>query len=98
MLDWMFGHGILAGDYSRDGVVDGADLLVWQRGYGSRAGTLPNDADAGPIGPAHYNTWQTNFGTAGPTTSASIPEPSGWVLGIVAALQGVWRRRPVRLA
>ena len=44
----------VAGDFDFDGDVDGADLLLWQRG-GS-----PN-----PLGASDLAAWEANFGVGG---------------------------------
>jgi hypothetical protein len=62
----------LAGDFDRDGDVDGFDFLAWQRG-GS-----PN-----PLSQSDLADWETNYGTVLPpplTDSAAVPEPSALVL------------------
>lgn len=89
MFDWMFAHGVFAGDYNGDGLVNIADYTVWRNRLGALAGTLPNDVDGGTIGIAQYNTWKSNFGaTALPlATSAiksSVPEPATLLLSCVA--------------
>lgn len=58
----------LGGDFDKDGDVDGADFLIWQRGES------PN-----PLSPSDLATWQASFGTV---TSAithalePVPEPA----------------------
>ena len=61
----------LAGDYDYNGVVDGNDFLVWQRG-GS-----PNSLSASDLA-----EWQTNFGAnySHLPITAAVPEPSTWGL------------------
>jgi len=61
------------GDFDHDGIIDGHDFLLWQRG-GS-----PNG-----IGTGDLAEWQSNFGTSGSVTA--IPE-SG--TGILMCLVGV---------
>lgn len=68
------------GDFNADGKVDGADFLVWQRGFGTTY-------DAGDLA-----DWKANFGSA-PTISA-VPEPSTVILSILALL-GFRLRRAV---
>jgi hypothetical protein len=61
----------IAGDYSRDGVVDMADYIVWRNGLGSTY--APND----------YDVWRTHFGESlpiGSSTSAAVPESSALLL------------------
>jgi hypothetical protein len=77
----------LEGDYNGDGTVDAADYVVWRKTDGS---------------PSGYNTWRTNFdrtaGGGGPLGSgagqAAVPEPSAWLLGLLACVApGIARRR-----
>jgi hypothetical protein len=63
----------LPGDYSGDGVVDGADYALWQK---------TPDAYSGAAG---YNSWRANYGRtlagAGSAANASaVPEPAGLML------------------
>ncbi|MCA9238397.1 MAG: hypothetical protein KDA44_23150, partial [Planctomycetales bacterium] len=58
------------GDFNGDTIVDGADLLRWQRG----GSPDPNSA-------TDLAVWQTNYGAATPLpTTADIPEPTAWIL------------------
>jgi hypothetical protein len=64
------------GDFDLDGDVDGADFLVWQRGFGETY-----DAD-------DLAVWREHFGTVAPaaTTAASVPEPCGALLFAAASI------------
>lgn len=54
-----------AGDFDGNGRVDGADFLVWQRGFGS------------PYTAADLANWKASFGAGAATATASaVPEPS----------------------
>jgi hypothetical protein len=77
----------LTGDYNGDGRVDAADYVVWRKTDGSQSG---------------YDDWRTNYGRTtgggGPLGSgsglASVPEPSTWVVGLLAcAALGMIRMR-----
>ena len=75
----------LPGDFNDNDIVDGADFLSWQNNFGAPAGTLPNDPDGGPIGPAQLATWQANFGMSASTVEAvspplHVPEPGSALL------------------
>jgi len=64
------------GDFDGDGVVDGKDFLLWQRG-GS-----PN-----PGSPGDLAAWESNFGSGAPFSAVvAIPEPSS--LALVACCFG----------
>jgi T5SS/PEP-CTERM-associated repeat protein len=78
---------VIPGDYNADGIVDAADYVVWRKTDGSQSG---------------YDSWRTNFGrtagsgssaTAGLSSSASIPEPSGILMLLTASFAGLYRRR-----
>jgi hypothetical protein len=60
-----------SGDFTGDGVVDGADFLAWQRGFGA-ANPVLADGDAnvdGSVDAADLATWAAQFGGAAPGES-----------------------------
>ena len=63
-----------SGDFSGDGVVDGADFLAWQRGFGSAAPTLADgDADRnGVVDGADLATWAAQYGSVALSGSAAV--------------------------
>jgi fibronectin-binding autotransporter adhesin len=66
------------GDFNHDGMVDGADYVVWRKGVGSKY----TDSD--------YDSWRAHYGQtytpgAGAEFSA-VPEPAAWVLLVVGAV------------
>jgi hypothetical protein len=66
----------LAGDYIVDGVVDGADFLLWQRQLGSTASPMGAGADgdgSGTVDSGDLTVWQSNFGVGG---AASVAQAS----------------------
>jgi T5SS/PEP-CTERM-associated repeat protein len=73
------------GDFDGDGIVDGADLLAWQRG-----------ASPTPDSPADLAAWQANFGLGATTPVASaVPEPGSLMLiGLAMARLVLGRRLP----
>jgi hypothetical protein len=87
---------LLLGDYNQNGVVDGADYVVWRNSLGS-PNALPNDDTAG-VGPDDYTRWRANFGdTAGSGVGGSValvPEPTAGATLIV--MVSVVTRRPRR--
>lgn len=73
------------GDFNADNAVDGADLLVWQRGDAPTTGS-----------PAELALWQAHFGEGASVGAlAAVPEPATASLfaAAVVGLQSVARRR-----
>jgi hypothetical protein len=86
-------------DFNGNGTVDGADLAIWQAGFGlaGQTNNAAGDADAnGSVDGADFLVWQRNLTAAGSvSTSAAVPEPTaivGWVLA-PTFLAAVARRR-----
>ena len=78
----------LAGDFDGSGLVDTADLAVWQAGYAT-----------GQYGGADFLKWQRNLGASWqdlqpPVASSlgAVPEPSGMILMLVGSLIALSRR------
>lgn len=68
------------GDYNGNGVVDGADYVLWRNG-----GPLQNEVDnPGTVNAADYAAWRSRFGnTAGSGSSVgggAVPEPTSFAL------------------
>lgn len=79
-------------DFNDDGVVDGGDFLIWQRGMGVQAGAAFSDGDAnrdGVVDGADLNVWREQFGQIASPAAAAVPEPAGWLLGCWAWLSGL---------
>jgi len=84
-----------AGDYNGDGMVDGADFLAWQRGFGSGVTPAGSGADGdgdGLVDAGDLDVWKEHVGQTTPAAVAAIPEPTGAILSLVAA-GALWRRR-----
>jgi T5SS/PEP-CTERM-associated repeat protein len=69
----------MEGDFDGNGIVDGKDLLVWQR-----------DPSVGPL-----SAWEANYGMAAPISavSAAVPEPASFVLIALGLLSMGCRQR-----
>jgi hypothetical protein len=95
------------GDYNNNGVVDGADYVLWRNG-----GPLSNDPTPG-VQPGDYGVWRANFGqsgapsgpstlitgfvryvTSGVGSGSAVPEPASvFLVGIGLATFAVSRCR-----
>jgi hypothetical protein len=91
----------ITGDYNGNGVVDGADYVVWRKTLGQTGTGLAADGNGdGTINSGDYDLWRANFGAiAGSgagfsaTGSASaVPEPSTLMLLMFAAAGWCVRR------
>jgi len=63
----------LDADFETDGDVDGDDLLIWQKGFGTTSGATRADGDADAdrdVDGDDFLVWQTGFG--------SVAAASGW--------------------
>lgn len=82
----------LRGDFNRDGVVDGADLLEWQSQLGSTGlyplANKPSDANAdGKVDDVDRTIWQEDFDAAQPAVAHPIPEPGTVTLAVISLVQ-----------
>jgi hypothetical protein len=75
-----------SGDFDKNGVVDGADFLLWQREFGATGASLAADANHdNRVNAADLSLWQAHFGeTVNAATPAArhVPEPDS--MSIVA--------------
>ncbi|TWT90515.1 Soluble aldose sugar dehydrogenase YliI precursor [Pseudobythopirellula maris] len=82
------------GDYNKDGLVDAADFTVWRDTLDMTGSNLAADGNGnGVIDMGDYDVWVANFGMSAPglATSTAVPEPTGAVLLLGAAL--AWRQQ-----
>lgn len=90
------------GDYNANGIVDGADYVVWRKNQGLLTGGTPSKGDGngdGAVDNADYQFWRARFGnTSGAgagMSSGAVPEPASALLvglGLAAMLSGARRR------
>jgi len=85
-------------DFNNDGVVDGADFLIWQQGFGTPGTAANGDANGDlAVDGLDLDIWKTKFG--GPpavAAVAAVPEPTTLALAgvaMVAAGLAAARRR-----
>jgi hypothetical protein len=84
-------------DFNNDGLVDGADFLIWQRGQGLAGQVDKTHGDAngdGSVNAADLAVWQTQF--VNPPAAAAVtgvPEPASVLLTAVALLGVAAMRR-----
>ncbi len=84
----------LAGDYNLDGVVNGADYLVWKAAYGLHhpSALVPADGNGdGVVDAADYVVWRNNLGAVAPgglVVASRVPEPVSLavIVGVVGGL------------
>ncbi len=108
-LDWNTDNVLTTGalsvvalnaDFDGDDLVDGDDLLIWQRGLGLTGQMDRTTGDAnqdGAVDADDLAVWQNQFGT-NPTAqppAVGVPEPAGSALAAIAlvALRAVCPRR-----
>jgi hypothetical protein len=86
----------LAGDFNRDGVVDGADYVVWRNAMAGDVNLAADGNGDGVITIADYNIWRANFGstTAAATSVQVIPEPTTLLSLLVAIAIAKISKRP----
>lgn len=87
---------VVDADFNNDNVVDGADFLIWQRGFGTGSTNGAGDADGnGVVNTADLALWKSSFGGA-PAAAAvgAVPEPAafGMLAVALASMAGLRRR------
>lgn len=76
----------LPGDFNGDGLVDDADLMVWQLTYGSTEQLAADANDNRVVDAADYTIWRNHAGT--PLGGASLDGPQLPEPGLVAVIGG----------
>ena len=86
-------------DFNGDGLVDGADFLVWQQNFGLAEGSTNEQGDAdgnAAVNDLDLAAWQTNFGAGStPPPIGAVPEPAAATLAAIALLAGATLRQRV---
>lgn len=91
-------------DFDGSSLVDGVDLLIWQRNAGGAGAQSDGDANSdGNVDGTDLGIWHAQYGTnpsAGVSVAAVVPEPASGalMLAAVAGLTGLIRFRPRRVA
>jgi hypothetical protein len=65
-------------DFDDDGIVDGADFLAWQRGFGKTSGAQPADGDANGdqiVDGSDLAVWRGQFGQANFAAAQALSSP-----------------------
>jgi hypothetical protein len=74
------------GDYNGNGVVDGADYVIWRKGVAPLPNEVPGVTD-GITTPEDYDAWRARFGNTSGSGSglgtAAVPEPTAVALLII---------------
>lgn len=78
----------LPGDYNRDGVVDGADYIVWRNAMAGDVDLAADGNGDGIITVADYDVWRAHYGSTSGSGSAvatqTVPEPVAGSLTLAA--------------
>jgi hypothetical protein len=82
-------------DFNNDGVVDGADFLTWQRGFGVGNDLSTGDANGDSVvDAADLDIWKNQFGSSASTAAvAQIPEPAAAALVAIGGVGMLAARR-----
>jgi hypothetical protein len=81
-------------DFDGNGMVDGRDFLIWQRGFGSGTTLAEGDANGdGSVNGTDLGIWKSQYGVGGLASSLSVPEPTTLFLAISVLLMPFRRRQ-----
>jgi hypothetical protein len=86
----------LPGDYNRDGIVDGADYIVWRRAMQDGANLAADGSRNGVVDQADYDVWRAHYGAtaaSGAIVGQAVPEPPcGVLFAVVLVAASITRR------
>ncbi len=93
LAQWTTAAHVPTGDYDGSGAVDGGDLLLWQRTFGSTAALAADGDGDGVVGTSDLSLWRSAYGS---TSAVAVPEPASWLaLALTAGLafcgRAAWR-------
>ena len=84
-------------DFDGSGLVDGLDLLAWQRGFGITSGAQTTDGDANndqDVDEDDLTVWKNQYGSPAPlSAAAAVPEPSSLLACLLGACLWCLSRR-----
>lgn len=90
----------LAGDYNGDGVVDGADYVLWRKTFGQQGAGLAADGNSnGIVDAGDYDFWHARVGNTfasggeSATNEAPVPEPASAISLFIGIVLVSYRRR-----
>lgn len=91
---------VVAPDFSRDGIVNGVDLALWESSFGQSGTNLAADGNRdGVVDGNDYMIWQRTLGrNVGILAVTAVPEPRSLVLAAFAIGAFVSRRRIAALS
>ena len=87
----------LTGDFDGNGIVAGADLVLWQTGFGTTNGASPNDGDADgdfDVDGSDFLAWQQHTtNTVNFSSQIVVPESTSFALLFIGSTLQLFKRR-----